>query len=153
MKLWRRVFPWKQRRWATYNFKWQIFKEHQVSKKSRRKSRAGYITVKLRKPWTHEKFQESWLCSGQKNAFYLSVNVFRRRVLFGDTIFTRDRLFTWSCEPREGLVAYRLKEYLHISVINLRPWVLVRPPESNPRPPAPQLSALPTELTLRGQSQ
>ena len=32
----------------------------------RRKSRAGWITVKLRKPWTHEKFQESWLCTGQK---------------------------------------------------------------------------------------
>ena len=38
-------------------------------------------------------------------------------VLFGDTIFTRDRHFTWSSEPREGLAAYRLKEYLHISVI------------------------------------
>ena len=56
----------------------------------------------------------------KKNALYLSVNVFSRKVLFGDTIFTRDRHFTWSSEAREGLAAYRLKEYLHISVI-LRP--------------------------------
>ena len=39
------------------------------------------------------------------------------------------------------------REYLHFSVI-LRPWVLVRPRESNPRPPALQTSALPTELIL-----
>ena len=40
------------------------------------------------------------------------------------------------------------REYLHFSVI-LRPWVLVRPRESNPRPPALQSSALPTELILQ----
>ena len=39
------------------------------------------------------------------------------------------------------------RKYLHFSVI-LRPWVLVRPRESNPRPPAPQSNALPTELIL-----
>ena len=55
----------------------------------------------------------------KKTALYLSVNVFSRKVLFGDTIFTRDRHFTWSSEAREGLAAYRLKEYLHISVINI----------------------------------
>ena len=55
----------------------------------------------------------------KKNALYLSVNVFSRKVLFGDTIFTRDRHFTWSSEAREGLAAYKLKEYLHISVINI----------------------------------
>ena len=38
-------------------------------------------------------------------------------------------------------------KYLHFSVI-LRPWVLVRPRESNPRPPALQSNALPTELIL-----
>ena len=37
--------------------------------------------------------------------------------------------------------------YLHFSVI-LRPWVLVRPRESNPRPSVLQLSALPAELAL-----
>ena len=37
------------------------------------------------------------------------------------------------------------REYLHFSVI-LRPLVLVRSRKSNPRPPAPQSSALPTEL-------
>ena len=35
-----------------------------------------------------------------------------------------------------------------ISQLFLRPWVLVRPRESNPRPPALQSSALPTELIL-----
>ena len=55
----------------------------------------------------------------KKNALYLSVNVFSRKVLFGDTIFTRDRHFTRSSEARKGLAAYRLKEYLHISVINI----------------------------------
>ena len=38
--------------------------------------------------------------------------------------------------------------YLHLSLI-LRPWVLVRSRESNPRPPALQSSALPTELIAR----
>ena len=45
---------------------------------------------------------------------------------------------------------YRLvvqREYLHLSVL-LRSWVLVRPWESNLRPPALQSSALPTELIL-----
>ena len=40
------------------------------------------------------------------------------------------------------------REYLHFSVI-LRPWVLVRPRESNLRTPALQSSALPTELILQ----
>ena len=39
------------------------------------------------------------------------------------------------------------RKYLHFSVI-LRPWVMVRPRESNPRPPALQSNALPTELIL-----
>ena len=56
----------------------------------------------------------------KKNALYLRGNVFSRRVLSGDTIFTRDRKFAWSSEPPEGLATYRLKEYLHFSVI-LRP--------------------------------
>ena len=56
----------------------------------------------------------------KKNALYLSVNVFSRKILFGDTIFTRDHHFTWSSKAHEGLAAYRLKEYLHFSVI-LRP--------------------------------
>ena len=50
----------------------------------------------------------------KKNALYLSVNVFSRKVLFGDTIFyvsnwRRDRHFTWSSEPREGLAICRAK--------------------------------------------
>ena len=49
----------------------------------------------------------------KKNALYLSVNAFSRKVLFGDTIFTRDPHFTWSFEAREAVAPYRLKEYLH----------------------------------------
>ena len=83
------------------------------------------------------------LVSINRNAlFYLSVNVFITKVLTGDTIFyvsswRRNRHFPWSSEPREGLPVCSAREYLHFSVI-LRPWVLVRRQESNPRPPALQ---------------
>ena len=48
--------------------------------------------------------------------FYLSINVFSMKVLIGDTIifyvsyWRRDRHFTWSSEPREGLAACSAKE-------------------------------------------
>ena len=50
----------------------------------------------------------------KKNALYVSVNVFSTKVLFGDTIFyvsnwRRDRHFTWSSEPHEGLACYSAK--------------------------------------------
>ena len=53
--------------------------------------------------------------SKTKNALYLSVSVFSTKVLIGDTIFyvsnwRRDRHFTWSSEPREGLAACSAKE-------------------------------------------
>ena len=46
--------------------------------------------------------------------FYLSINVFSTKVLIGDTIFyvsnwRRDRHFTWSSEPREGLACCSAK--------------------------------------------
>ena len=47
--------------------------------------------------------------------------------------------FTWSSDPREGLTVCKAKAL---------PWVLVQPWESNPRPPALQLIAQPTELML-----
>ena len=47
--------------------------------------------------------------------------------------------FKWSSDPREGLTVCKAKAL---------PWVLVRPWESNPRPPALQSIALPTELML-----
>ena len=60
----------------------------------------------------------------------------------------RNRHFTWSSEPREGLAVYRAKrQCLHFSDI-LRSWVLVRPHESSPLPPALQSSALLTEQIL-----
>ena len=54
---------------------------------------------------------------------------------------------TRSSKPSEGLPVYRTKE-LYSFLTYLRPWVLLRPRKSNPRPPARQSSALPTELTL-----
>ena len=50
----------------------------------------------------------------KKKALYLSVNVFSSKVLIGDTIFyvsnwRRDRHFTWSSEPREGLACCSAK--------------------------------------------
>ena len=50
----------------------------------------------------------------KKNVLYLRVNLFSTKVLIGDTIFyvsywRRDRHFTWSSEPREGLAACSTK--------------------------------------------
>ena len=50
----------------------------------------------------------------KKMHFFLSVNVFSTKVLIGDTIFyvsnwRRDRHFTWSSEPREGLACCSAK--------------------------------------------
>ena len=74
------------------------------------------------------------------------------RVLIDDTISTFPN--------GEGTVIFRghgnhdkvyaiagQRKYLHFLLI-LRPWVLVRLQESNPRPPALQSSALPTEQIL-----
>ena len=49
-----------------------------------------------------------------KNALHLSVNVSSTKVLIRDNIFyvsywRRDRHFTWSSEPREGLAICRAK--------------------------------------------
>ena len=65
----------------------------------------------------------------KKNPLYLSVKVFSTKVLTGDTIFyvsywRRDRHFTLSSEPREGLTVRRAKGVP--SFLSLRPWVLVR---------------------------
>ena len=77
----------------------------------------------------------------KKNALNLNDNVFSTK---GDTIFTspsgdgtailRGLLIHAKVSP---LAVQRY--YLHFSVI-LRPWVLIRPRESNPRPPALQSS-------------
>ena len=85
----------------------------------------------------------------------LSVSVFSTKVLIGDTIiyvcyWRRDRHFARSSEPREGLPVCRAKGvhlYLHFAVI-LRPGLVIRPRESNPRPSSLLSNALPTELTL-----
>ena len=84
--------------------------------------------------------------------FYWSVNVFSTKVLTGDTIFTSPT-GDWTAilrgRPSHAKVSPLVvqRKYLHFSVI-LRPWVMVRSRESNPRPPALQSNALPTELIL-----
>ena len=59
-------------------------------------------------------FPRTFLSCKKKKHFYLSVNVFNTKVLIGDTIFyvsnwRRDRHFTWSSEPREGLACCSAK--------------------------------------------
>ena len=87
-----------------------------------------------------------------KKHFILSVNVFSTKVLIWDTIFTSpcwDGTAILRGYPSHAKVypfAGQMK-YLHFSVI-LRPWVLVRPQESKPRPSTLQSSALSTELIL-----
>ena len=88
-----------------------------------------------------------------KNALYLSVNVFSTKVLIGDTIFyvsnwRRDRHFTWSSEPREGLAACTAKgvtSFLsYFKTLSDGPPRVIEPA----RYPSLQSSALPTELIL-----
>ena len=88
----------------------------------------------------------------KEKTLYLSVNVFSTKVLIGDTIFTSptgDGTAILRGHPSHAKVSPLAvqRKYLHFSVI-LRPWVLVQPRESNPRPPALQSSALLTELIL-----
>ena len=66
-----------------------------------------FISVKVSRNIARERKKE-------KNALYFSVNVFSTKVLTGDIIFyvsywRRDRHFTWSSEPREGLAACSTK--------------------------------------------
>ena len=67
------------------------------------------------------------------------------RLCFYISNLSHDRHFRWSSKPREGLAICTEKGDRHFSVI-LRPWVLVRLWESNPRPPALQFLILDTEL-------
>ena len=70
-------------------------------------------------------FHAKWALSGEKKiALYLSVNVFSRKVLIGDTIFTSpcgDRTSILRGHPSHAKVClYAGQRYLHFSVI-LRP--------------------------------
>ena len=89
---------------------------------------------------------------------YLSVNVLSTKVLIGDTLFTSPTRLTGppfyvvSRATRRSSRFLGRRQYLHFSV-TLRPWLLVQPRESYPRPPAQQSNALLTELILRGISE
>ena len=66
-------------------------------------------TIRIRYVWTR-----IFLKTEEKEGRYLSVNAFSTKVLIGDTIFyvsnwRRDRHFTWSSEPREGLACCSAK--------------------------------------------
>ena len=92
------------------------------------------------------------LWTKKKYTVFLSVNVFSTKVLIGDTIFTSpngDGTAILRGHPSHAKVSPLAvqRKYLHFSVI-IRPWVMVRPRESNSRPPALQSNALPTELVL-----
>ena len=82
--------------------------------------------------------QDHW-----KNALYLSVNAFSRKVTsWGHYFFVsnwrRDRHFMLSFKSRQVQPLARQRKYLHFSEL---PWVMVRPRELNPRPPALQSEA------------
>ena len=102
-------------------------------------------------PWIKETIPHFTLKKKKKSTLF-ECQVFSTEVLIGDTIFTSptgDGTAILRGHPSHAKV-YPFagqREYLHFSV-SLRPWVLVRPRESNPRPPALQSSALPTELIL-----
>ena len=83
----------------------------------------------------------------KKNALFLSVNVFSTKVLIRYTIFYGTAILRGHPSHAKVYLFAGPREDLHFSVI-LRPCVLIRPRESNPRLPALLLNALPTELTL-----
>ena len=88
----------------------------------------------------------------KKIALYLSVNVFSRKVLIGDTIFTSpcgDGTAILSGLPSHTKV-YPFagqRKYLHYSVI-LIPWVLLRPRDVESTTPRPAVKRSTTELIL-----
>ena len=83
-----------------------------------------------------------WLMKNR--ALYLNVNVFRKKVPSKDIIFTRGRHFKNHAKVYSFA---RRRNYLHFWVI-LRPRVLVRPWESNPRHQALQSSTLLTDIIV-----
>ena len=103
--------------------------------------------------WLSTRQRTGWMKNPKKKKhFHLSVNVFSTKVLIGDTIFTSpngDGTAILRGHPSHAKVSPLAvqRKYLHFSVI-LRPWVMVRPWESNLRPPALQSNALLTELIL-----
>ena len=89
---------------------------------------------------------------------HLSVKVFTAKVLIVDTIFTSpagDGTAMLRGHPSHAKVQPLevQRDYLRFSVVFKRPWVMVHNRESNPRPPALQLCALPTELIPPVQSE
>ena len=136
----------------------KLGREQKKKKKKGRRGRGGRGDTLARKPHDFEKHiwfvVADYKCFGLKKkcTFFLSVNVFSTKVLIGDTVFTSpngDGTAILRGHPSRAKVSPLAvqRKYLHFSVI-IRPWVMVRPRESNSRPPALQSNALPTELVL-----
>ena len=90
---------------------------------------------------------KEWCICKKKNALYLSVKgIWHESTNWGHHFYFANWKGTaiLRCHPSHA-------EYPHFSVI-LRPWVLFRPRESNPRPAALHSSTLPTELILPRES-
>ena len=85
----------------------------------------------------------------KRNVLNLCVNVFSTKVVIGDTIFTSTGLqFYAVIRTTQRSSRFGSAKAVPLFLIILRPWVLSRARESNPRPPALESSALPTELIL-----
>ena len=96
---------------------------------------------------SHISIQQSTEQSPEKknNFIWVSRYFARKYYYFYVSNWKRDRHFTWSSEPREGLAACTAKGVPSF-LSYFRPWVLVRPRKSNPRPPALQSSTKPAAL-------
>ena len=85
----------------------------------------------------------------KRNVLNLCVNVFSTKVVIGDTIFTSTGLqFYAVIRTTQRSSRFGSVEAVPLFLIILRPWVLSRARELNPRPPALESSALPTEPIL-----
>ena len=87
----------------------------------------------------------------KRNVLNLCVNVFSTKVVIGDTIFTSSTGLQFYAVIRTTQRSSRFvsAKAVPLFIIILRPWVLSRARESNPRPPALESSALPTEPNKR----
>ena len=103
-------------------------------------------------PWHYKGHLREW---EKKNHFigvsvYLEVESTNGGHFFYVSYWRRDRHFTWSSQPPEGSPAYSANGLPSFLSYSLKTVSRVRSRELNPRPPALQSNALPTELILSG---
>ena len=116
----------------------------------RRHCSIGQSCFSMTPKWSIDWFLKS---SRDKKMHFIWVSRYLARKYYLRTLFLRPQLetgrhFTWS-SGQATRKSRRLPQCKgNTFSIILRPWVLVPPRESNPRPSALQSSALPTELIL-----